>query len=48
LLALALAAKAPHGARAADNVYWTITGDQTNRGAPLAGGGAVDTLYGAG
>jgi hypothetical protein len=48
LLALALAAQAPPAARAADNVYWTTTGDNTIRGAPLAGGGAVDTLYGAG
>jgi DNA-binding beta-propeller fold protein YncE len=29
----------------ADTVYWINTGDNTIRGAPLAGGGTVDTLY---
>jgi hypothetical protein len=48
LLALALAALAPPAARAADNDYCPNNGDNTIRGAPLAGGGAVDTLSGAG
>ncbi len=42
----ALAAWAAPPANAADSVYWTNTGDNTIRGAPLAGGGTVDTLYG--
>ena len=31
----------------ADTVYWTNYGDDTIRGAPLAGGGTGDTLYGS-
>jgi hypothetical protein len=30
---------------AAGRIYWVNLGDDTIRGAPLAGGGAVDTLY---
>ena len=29
----------------ADSVYWTNYADNAIRGAPLAGGGAVETLY---
>jgi hypothetical protein len=31
----------------ADSIYWTNSGDNTVRVAPLAGGGPVDTLYGS-
>ena len=31
----------------ADSIYWTNVGDATIRGAPLAAGGTVDTLYGS-
>jgi len=30
----------------ADSIFWTSLADSTIRGAPLAGGGKVDTLYG--
>ena len=30
----------------AERIYWSNYGDDTIRGAPLAGGGAVNTLYG--
>ena len=46
LTLFALAAWAAPPANAADSVYWTNAGDNTIRGAPLAGGGTVDTLYG--
>ena len=46
LTLFALAAWAAPPANAVDSVYWTNSGDNTIRGAPLAGDGTVDTLYG--